>query len=106
MVEEGRAEEEGQRLKGTRHTFDSSSRPSASHPLAILGRWVIKIKPARNVSSVEHLVLRAIHLSIGHLLYLRFFVLKAASFLNASYSCVSNACNPGACDQQSTSILG
>jgi hypothetical protein len=52
------------------------------------------------------LVLREIHLSIGHLLYLRFFVLKAASFLNASYSCVSNACNPGACDQQSTSILG
>jgi hypothetical protein len=39
-------------------------------------------------------------------IFFYFFVLKAASFPNAGCFCVSDACNPGACNQQSTSILG
>jgi hypothetical protein len=50
-------------------------------------------------------VLRAIYSSIGHLL-LGFFVLKVASFPNAGCFCVLDACNHGACNQQSVSILG
>jgi hypothetical protein len=41
-VEEGRAEEEKRGIKGMKHTFASFSRPSASHPLVILGSWVVK----------------------------------------------------------------
>jgi hypothetical protein len=41
-VEEGRTEEEKRGIKGMKHTFTSSSRPSVSHPLVILGSWVIK----------------------------------------------------------------
>jgi hypothetical protein len=29
-------------IKGMKHTFTSSSRPSASHPLVTLGSWVVK----------------------------------------------------------------
>jgi hypothetical protein len=42
IVEEGRAEEEKLGIKGMKHTFASSSRPSASHTLVILGSWVVK----------------------------------------------------------------
>jgi hypothetical protein len=48
-------------------------------------------------------VLRAIHFSIGHFPLSEFFVLKVASFPNAGYFHVSDACNG---NQQSTSILG
>jgi hypothetical protein len=50
-------------------------------------------------------VLRAIHSSIGHFL-LGFFGLKAASYPNVGYLCVTDVCNPGACNQRSISILG
>jgi hypothetical protein len=41
---EGRAEEEKRRIKEMKHTYASSSRPSASHmlPFVILGGWVAK----------------------------------------------------------------
>jgi hypothetical protein len=42
IVEEGRDEEEKQRIREMKHTFASFSRPSASHPLVILGSWVVK----------------------------------------------------------------
>jgi hypothetical protein len=48
-------------------------------------------------------VLREIHFSIGHFPLSGFFVLKAASFPNAVYFCVSDACNS---NQRSTSVLG
>jgi hypothetical protein len=48
-------------------------------------------------------VLRAIHFSIGHFPLSGFFVLKAASFPNAGYFRVPDACNS---NQRSTSILG
>jgi hypothetical protein len=41
-VEEGGNEEEKQGIKGMKHTFASSSRPSTSHPLVILSSWVVK----------------------------------------------------------------
>jgi hypothetical protein len=41
-VEEGRAKEGKQGIKGMKHTFAFSSRPSTSHPLVILGSWVVK----------------------------------------------------------------
>jgi hypothetical protein len=39
-----------------KHTFASSSRPSASHKLSlvILGGWLPNKEPARNVCNVEH----------------------------------------------------
>jgi hypothetical protein len=42
IVEEGRAEEEKHGIKRMKHTFASSSRPLASHPLVILSSWVVK----------------------------------------------------------------
>jgi hypothetical protein len=36
QIEEGGDEEEKQGIKGMKHTFASSSRPSASHPFVIL----------------------------------------------------------------------
>jgi hypothetical protein len=48
-------------------------------------------------------VLRVIHFSIDHFPLLGFFILKAASFPNANYFRVSDACNS---NQRSTSILG
>jgi hypothetical protein len=38
-------------------------------------------------------VLRATHFGIGHFPLSGFFVLKVASFPNAGYFCVSDACN-------------
>jgi hypothetical protein len=37
-----------------KHTFASSSRPSASHPLVILSSWIVKSKPARNIYNVVY----------------------------------------------------
>jgi hypothetical protein len=37
-----------------KHTFASFSRPSASHPLVILGGWVPIKEPAKNVCNAEH----------------------------------------------------
>jgi hypothetical protein len=89
-----------------KHTFASFSRPSASHPLVILGSWVAKYKPARNICNVEHFCTKGNTLQYWPSPLPGFFFLKAASFPNASCFCVSDACNPGACNQRSTSILG
>jgi hypothetical protein len=37
-----------------KYTFASFSRPSASHPLLILGSWIVKWKPARNTCDVKY----------------------------------------------------
>jgi hypothetical protein len=50
-------------------------------------------KPARTSVMQNIFVLRAIHFSIGHFPFVRIFVLKAASFPNAGYFRVPNACN-------------
>jgi hypothetical protein len=50
-------------------------------------------KPARTSVMQNIFVLRAIHFSIGHFPFARIFVLKAASFPNAGYFRVSDACN-------------
>jgi hypothetical protein len=91
-----------------KHTFASSSRPSASHPLVILSSWVIKQKLARNICNVEYFCAKGNTLQYwpSPLLGFYFLVLKAASFPNVGCLCVSDACNPGACNQRSTSILG
>jgi hypothetical protein len=50
-------------------------------------------EPARMFVMQNIFVLRAIHFSIGHFPLSEFFVLKAASFPNASYFRVSDACD-------------
>jgi hypothetical protein len=50
-------------------------------------------KPARMSIMQNIFVLREIHFSIGHFLLSGFFVLKAASFPNAGYFRVLDACN-------------
>jgi hypothetical protein len=87
-----------------KHTFASSSRPSASHPLVILSSWVVKA--CKNICNVEYFCAKGITLQYWPSPLLGFFVLEAASFPNAGCLCVSDACNPGACNQLSTSILG
>jgi hypothetical protein len=65
---------------------------------------VLPIKePARMFVMQNIFVLRATHFSIGHFPLSGFFVLKAASFPNASYFRVPDACNS---NQRPTSILG
>jgi hypothetical protein len=89
-----------------KHTFASSSRPSAFHPLGILSSWVVKKKPTRNICNVEYFCAKGNTLQYWPSPLLGFFVLKAASFPNAGCFCISDACNPGAYNQRSTSILG
>jgi hypothetical protein len=65
---------------------------------------VLSVKKPARISVMQNIfVLRAIHFSIGHFILSGFFVLKAASFPNAGYFHVPDACNG---NQQSTSILG
>jgi hypothetical protein len=65
-VEEGGDEEEKQGTKGMMYTFTCFSRPSASHPLVILGSWNKSLQETSVMCNI--FVLRAIHSSIGHLL--------------------------------------
>jgi hypothetical protein len=91
-----------------KHTFASSSRHPAPCRLlfVILGIFVVSEETCKDVCNVERFRAKGNTFSIGHFLSSEFFVLKAASFSNAGYFHVFDACNPDACNQRSISTPG
>jgi hypothetical protein len=87
-----------------KHTFASSSRPSASHPLVTLGSWVAK--KSLQETFVEYFCTKGNTQQYWPSPLSGFCVPKAISFPNTSHFCIPDACNPGACNQRSISILG
>jgi hypothetical protein len=86
-----------------KHTFASSSRHLVSRrpSLVILSGWAANKETCKNVCNVEHFHAKGNTLQYWPFPFVGIFVLKAASFPNAGYFRVPDACN-----QRSISILG
>jgi hypothetical protein len=78
-----------------KHTFASSSKhPASCRPfLVILGSCVVSEETCKNACNVECFRAKGNSLSYWSFPFVRIFALKAASFPNAGYFRVFDACN-------------
>jgi hypothetical protein len=95
VAEEGRTEGEKRGIKEMKHTFASSSRhPASCRPsLVTLGSCVTNEGTCKNVCKAKHFCAKGNTLKYWPFSFIRIFVLKVASFPNAGYFRVSDACN-------------
>jgi hypothetical protein len=88
-----------------KHTFASSSRHSTScrPPFVVLSICAYQKNLQEHLQCENIFVLRAIHFSIGHFLFIGIFVLKTASSRTPAIFVFPDAWS---CNYRSTSILG